>query len=142
MNKWLKLSKKRRIEILEQVNNRLGLPVQAVEKDWWVTMVLKAVFSSRFAEHFVFKGGTSLSKAYHLIDRFSEDIDLAIDRKFLGFDGKDVMKITGKSETYSRTLIAKIKASLNRPPHQFITIEEFCQYTGLELEKVLEIITD
>ena len=87
MNGWLKLSKKRRVEILEQVNNRLGLPVQAVEKDWWVTMVLKAVFSSRFAEHFVFKGGTSLSKAYHLIDRFSEDIDLAIDRKFLGFDG-------------------------------------------------------
>ena len=87
MNEWLKLSKKRRVEILEQVNNRLGLPIQAVEKDWWVTMVLKAVFSSRFAEHFVFKGGTSLSKAYHLIDRFSEDIDLAIDRKFLGFDG-------------------------------------------------------
>jgi len=87
MNGWLKLSKKRRIEILEQVNNRLGLPVQAIEKDWWVTMVLKAVFSSRFSEHFVFKGGTSLSKAYHLIDRFSEDIDLAIDRKFLGFDG-------------------------------------------------------
>ena len=87
MNEWLKLSKKRRIEILEQVNNRLGLPVQAIEKDWWVTMVLKAVFSSRFSEHFVFKGGTSLSKAYHLIDRFSEDIDLAIDRKFLGFDG-------------------------------------------------------
>ena len=87
MNEWLKLSKKRRIEILEQVNNRLGLPVQAIEKDWWVTMVLKAVLSSRFSEHFVFKGGTSLSKAYHLIDRFSEDIDLAFDRKFLGFDG-------------------------------------------------------
>lgn len=88
MNEWLKLSKKRRVEILEQVNNRLGLPIQAVEKDWWVTMVLKAVFSSSFAEHFVFKGGTSLSKAYHLIYRFSEDIDLAIDRKFLGFDGE------------------------------------------------------
>ena len=55
---------------------------------------------------------------------------------------KDIMKITGKSETYSRTLIAKIKASLRRPPHQFITIEEFCQYSGLEIEKVLEIITD
>ena len=36
MNEWLKLSKKRRVEILEQVNNRLGLPIQAVEKDWWV----------------------------------------------------------------------------------------------------------
>ena len=70
MNEWLKLSKKRRVEILEQVNNRLGLPIQAVEKDWWVTMVLKAVFSSSFAEHFVFKGGTSLGKAYHLMTGF------------------------------------------------------------------------
>ena len=88
MNEWLKISKTRRIEILEQINNRLCLPIQAIEKDWWVTMVLKAVFSSEFAEYFVFKGGTSLSKAYHLIDRFSEDIDLAIDRKFLGLDGE------------------------------------------------------
>ena len=88
MNEWLKISKTRRLEILEQINNRLGLPIQAIEKDWWVTMVLKAVFSSEFAEYFVFKGGTSLSKAYHLIDRFSEDIDLAIDRKFLGLDGE------------------------------------------------------
>ncbi len=70
------------------MNNQLGLPVQAVEKDWWVTIVLKAIFSSKYAEHFVFKGGTSLSKAYHLIDRFSEDIDLAIDRTFLGFEGE------------------------------------------------------
>ena len=88
MNEWLKLSKKRRIEILEQVNNQSGLPIQAIEKDWWVTIVLKAIFSSKYAEHFVFKGGTSLSKAYHLIDRFSEDIDLAIDRTFLGFEGE------------------------------------------------------
>lgn len=55
---------------------------------------------------------------------------------------KDIVKITGKSETYARTLISKIRASLNRPSHQFITIEEFCNYTGLELEKVMEIIND
>lgn len=88
MNEWLKLPKKRRVEILQQVNNQLGLLIQAIEKDWWVTIVLKAIFSSKYAAHFVFKGGTSLSKAYHLIDRFSEDIDLAIDRTFLSFDGE------------------------------------------------------
>lgn len=44
------------------------------------------VFATRFAEHLVFKGGTSLSKSWNLIERFSEDIDLAIDRKFLGFE--------------------------------------------------------
>lgn len=119
MNEWLKLSKKRRIEILEQVNNRLGLPVQAVEKDWWVTMVLKAVFSSRFAEHFVFKGGTSLSKAYHLIDRFSEDIDLAIDRKFLGFDSElsktQIKKLRKASETFIVTdFLNELKIQLKK----------------------------
>jgi hypothetical protein len=62
--------------------------MQAIEKDWWVTIVLKAIFTSQYALHFVFKGGTSLSKAYSLIDRFSEDIDLAIDRSFLGFEGE------------------------------------------------------
>lgn len=88
MNEWLKLPPNRRLEILKQVNNQTGLPLQAIEKDWWVTIVLKAIFTSQYALHFVFKGGTSLSKAYNLIDRFSEDIDLAIDRSFLGFEGE------------------------------------------------------
>lgn len=118
MNEWLKLSKNRRVEILEQVNNRLGLPIQAVEKDWWVTMLLKAVFSSKFAKYFVFKGGTSLSKAYHLIDRFSEDIDLAIDRKFLGFDGElsgsQIKKLRKASGTFVVTdFFNDLKTQLN-----------------------------
>lgn len=88
MNEWLKLSEKRRLEILKQVNNQTGLPTDAIEKDWWVTITLKAIFLSKFAEHLVFKGGTSLSKAYNLIERFSEDIDLSIDRTILGFEGE------------------------------------------------------
>lgn len=88
MNEWLKLSEKRRLEILNQVNSQTGLPTDAIEKDWWVTITLKAIFSSKFAQHLVFKGGTSLSKAYNLIERFSEDIDLSIDRRILGFEGE------------------------------------------------------
>lgn len=88
MNEWLKLSEKRRLEILNQVNSQTGLPADAIEKDWWVTITLKAIFSSKFAQHLVFKGGTSLSKAYNLIERFSEDIDLSIDRTMLGFEGE------------------------------------------------------
>lgn len=60
---------------------------EVIEKDWWVTAVLRALFSLPYAEHLSFKGGTSLSKCWHLIDRFSEDIDIAIDREFLGFGG-------------------------------------------------------
>jgi hypothetical protein len=65
----------------------MGLPPQAIEKDVWVTLMLRMIFTSDHADHFIFKGGTSLSKAFNLINRFSEDIDLGIDRKYLGYEG-------------------------------------------------------
>jgi hypothetical protein len=61
----------------------------AVEKDWWVSRTLEIIFQMDIAQHLVFKGGTSLSKAWKLINRFSEDIDLAIDREFFeGYKGE------------------------------------------------------
>jgi len=84
---WLTLSKERRIEILNKATELTGLPAIAIEKDWWVSLCLNASFSLPYSEHIVFKGGTSLSKGWDLIERFSEDIDLAIDRKFFGFQG-------------------------------------------------------
>lgn len=83
---WVNLDEKRKVDILEHVGNQIGFPAFAVEKDWWVCVILKAVFQSKYAESIIFKGGTSLSKAYKLIDRFSEDIDLIIDPHLLGFD--------------------------------------------------------
>ena len=91
---WLKLSKERKIDILNLVSNRTGLPPIAVEKDWWVTLTLFCSFNQKYSEHIVFKGGTSLSKGWNLIERFSEDIDLAIDRKFFGFEGGMTLSIT------------------------------------------------
>lgn len=88
---WLTLSKERRIEILNQATELTGLPAIAIEKDWWLSLCLNASFSLPYSEHIVFKGGTSLSKGWDLIERFSEDIDLAIDRKFFGFEG-DISK--------------------------------------------------
>lgn len=55
---------------------------QAIEKDWWVTAILVALSKSSWADFLQFKGGTSLSKAWGLISRFSEDIDLTISRSF------------------------------------------------------------
>lgn len=49
--------------------------------------MLRALFNLPYAQHLSFKGGTSLSKCWHLINRFSEDIDIAIDREYLGFSG-------------------------------------------------------
>jgi hypothetical protein len=88
---WLTISKERRIEILNQATELTGLPAIAIEKDWWVSLCLNASFSLPYSEHIVFKGGTSLSKGWDLIERFSEDIDLAIDRNFFGFEG-DISK--------------------------------------------------
>lgn len=85
---WFKITDTRKKIIITQVANSLGLPPYAVEKDWWVTLALRATFELPVSKHLVFKGGTSLSKAWTLIERFSEDIDLAIDRSFLGFEGE------------------------------------------------------
>lgn len=89
LNEWLKLPDSTKQSIFSEVSNKTGLPAIAVEKDWWVVKTLEAIFKTKIADHTVFKGGTSLSKAWKLIDRFSEDIDLALDRKFLGF-GKEM----------------------------------------------------
>lgn len=82
----LKASEKE--DIFTEVAAQKGIPPFAVEKDWWVVQTLAMIFQTSAATHLVFKGGTSLSKSWSLIQRFSEDIDLAIDRKFLGFDGE------------------------------------------------------
>ncbi|KAA6306793.1 hypothetical protein EZS27_041545 [termite gut metagenome] len=88
MNNWIQLSEKEKVELINRVSIATGLPNAAIEKDWWVTMSLRALFSCECANHIVFKGGTSLSKGWNLIERFSEDIDIAIDRVFFGFEGE------------------------------------------------------
>lgn len=86
--KFIDLSTEDRVDILDRVSSELNIRQrEVIEKDWWVTAVLRAMFSLPYANHLSFKGGTSLSKCWHLIDRFSEDIDIAIDREFLGFSG-------------------------------------------------------
>ncbi len=77
-----------RREACEAAAPRLGLPAVSIEKDFWVTWILREMFSlAEWGPHLTFKGGTSLSKCWQLIERFSEDIDLVIDRSFLGFHG-------------------------------------------------------
>src|SRR5690606_1639147 len=79
--------------IFQEVAKQKKIQDFAVEKDWWVTQTLDIIFSDMdIAEHLLFKGGTSLSKAWHLIQRFSEDIDLALNREYLGFDGGLISK--------------------------------------------------
>lgn len=77
MKNVAKFSEKERIEIFRATSVKMGLPVYVVEKDFWVCFMLDHLFHDcEYKDKFVFKGGTSLSKSYHIIERFSEDIDL------------------------------------------------------------------
>lgn len=94
MIEFLQLPEETRRTLIGQVNIKTGMSVQAIEKDWWVTLVLKALFSLPMAEHFIFKGGTSLSKGWKLIDRFSEDIDIALAPEAFGREYQETPSIT------------------------------------------------
>jgi len=69
MNKWIQLPNTAKIEAINKAALNEGFPAVAVEKDWWVTMSLGALFSCQCAGHIVFKGGTSLSKAWKVFAR-------------------------------------------------------------------------
>lgn len=76
---FLRLSQDDQREVLEIVREKTQRPTLLLEKDVWVVWTLGALFDSALAADLTFKGGTSLSKAYQVIDRFSEDIDLNCD---------------------------------------------------------------
>ncbi len=109
INQWQQLSTADKQAIFNEVAAEINLPNAAIEKDWWVVRALELIFASSIAPHAVFKGGTSLSKAWNLIDRFSEDIDLALDRRFLGFEQTDD-EMTGSQVSKLRKLSAKFIA--------------------------------
>lgn len=88
MKGFLDLSMARRREVCEEAQARLRLRAASVEKDFWVCWTLRELFSlPDVGPRLTFKGGTSLSKSWKLIERFSEDIDVVIDRDFLGYGG-------------------------------------------------------
>ena len=82
MSKWIDFSIDERKAMIQGVVDTMHIDEAAAEKDWWVTAVLYALFHTKAGDYLLFKGGTSLSKGWNIIDRFSEDIDLALERKF------------------------------------------------------------
>ena len=75
-----------RRDLFSESASKLGMSPVIVEKDFWVCWILKRLFADpQLKDQMVFKGGTTLSKVYGLIDRFSEDIDLVLDWRLLGY---------------------------------------------------------
>src|ERR1700756_1463680 len=86
MAEFFQLSNVERLEALNAAASTSGLLPHLLEKDIWVVWALRHLFSGPYANHLVFKGGTSLSKAYGVIRRFSEDVDITYDIRALAAD--------------------------------------------------------
>lgn len=90
MYKLIKASKEEFEAVVSNTAEKKGMSTAIVEKDLWVCVVLDYLFHhSKWKKHFAFKGGTCLSKAYHLIERFSEDIDIILDWRVLGYQNEE-----------------------------------------------------
>jgi predicted nucleotidyltransferase component of viral defense system len=112
LQEWFQLPDETKIRLFTETSRQIGLPSSsAAEKDWWVVHTLSVIFSMDCANALIFKGGTSLSKGWNVIHRFSEDIDLALDREFLGFSGEltkgDIRKLRRKSFQFISEVFTK-----------------------------------
>ncbi len=108
MTSFLKKSSNDRRLAFQQVDAKMGLQALSVEKDFWVCWTLRELFAlPGIGQQLTFKGGTSLSKAWKLIHRFSEDIDLIIDKEILGFGG-DAAPEKGSSNTQRRSRLENL----------------------------------
>ncbi|MHC5538622.1 nucleotidyl transferase AbiEii/AbiGii toxin family protein [Singulisphaera rosea] len=96
-----------------------------IEKDFWVCWLLAVLFHSKFADHLVFKGGTSLSKVFGVIDRFSEDIDLSLSPGFLGLED------AGKSRNQAAKWMTKAETACG------VTVETTI---APELEQLVSVV--
>jgi len=88
-------------DTLRAASQHLDIKLEFVEKDYWITLVLSRLAKSKYVDESVFKGGTSLSKGYNLIERFSEDVDIAIinDKGKTGNEIKTIIRTIEKEIT-------------------------------------------
>ena len=97
-------------EALQVAAGRSGRPAYLLEKDLWVVWTLRSLVSTPFGDDLTFKGGTSLSKAYHVLRRFSEDLDITYDIRAIapdlvaGNDGNDIPPTRSQEQRWSREI--------------------------------------
>lgn len=127
MNKYFDIDDEGKKTFIVQAALRTGLPTTVVEKDLWVTIMLQIVFQLPFADRLLFKGGSSLSKIWNLIERMSEDIDLAYDDHFGIFEGneptiKQIKKLRKQSSLFVQNDFCK---ALKESIHHF-GLDDWC----------------
>lgn len=126
MEKIATLPEPERRDLFTETAVRLNISPMVVEKDFWVSWTLHRLFSSPdIGRRIIFKGGTSLSKVYHLIGRFSEDIDLILDWRLLGLD------IPKPGDFTSRNQQNRILKQLEKCSVEFLSGDFFPRIGGL-----------
>src|SRR5215831_12409583 len=137
--KYLTLPRDDRLEALGVVTTKSGRPVHLLEKDIWVVWAIDGLFSSAFGRHLVFKGGTSLSKAYDVIGRFSEDIDVTYDVRQLvpelARDGT-LPKTNSQAKKWRDTIDEKLPAWIR--DKALPTINEHITDTGVDVKVTVD----
>lgn len=129
LQEWFQLPDETKIRLFAETSRQIGLPSSsAAEKDWWGVHTLATIFSMKCANALIFKGGTSLSKGWNIIHRFSEDIDLALDREFLGFSGEltkgDIRKLRRKSFQFiSEVFTEELKSKFTELGFENVTVK-------------------
>ncbi len=116
MRKIATIDKNDRSALFRNTADKTGMTAAVIEKDFWVCWMLDYLFHScKWKEHIAFKGGTSLSKSYGLIERFSEDIDLILDWRVLGYDIKEPWekRSNTKQEAFNKEAGARTETFLN-----------------------------
>ena len=131
MDNILKLSMPEKEELFTETAAQMGLRPSAVEKDFWICWTLKEIFSTpNIKDKIMFKGGTSLSKVFHLIKRFSEDIDLVLDWRTLGITDELAW------EKRSRTQQQKFNNEMNAKAQKYLNHEFTPQLQEVFSEKI------
>lgn len=119
-----------RRDLFSESASRLGMNPAIVEKDFWVCWILKHLFAEpTLKDQMVFKGGTSLSKVFRLIDRFSEDIDLILDWRLLGYgpeEGNDPYQAI-----QSKTKLSRYNQEMNNKAAEYIRVTLLVQLNQL-----------
>lgn len=140
---WLqKLDDNSRKTSLNQASLKSGIPPKAIEKDWWVTLVLKMLFTSKYAAYFAFKGGTSLSKGWGVIDRFSEDIDVALNSEAFGIQYKDKPSKTFVEQLRRKGCLFTSNEIANELREQFEKLQILGELYALEAEAIRSDMPD
>jgi hypothetical protein len=117
MDTFIKMPAEEKAQVFKEVAARLDIPARIVEKDFWVCWTLRELFEHpEIGARLTFKGGTSLSKGWKLIDRFSEDIDVVIDRDSLGFPGEKLSnkQLEKLKEACSRYVVKNLLPELHK----------------------------